>query len=338
MKVHLISYEDVDAWILGKIAKNLDEQLKLLCIESNIGKVPDYSADINHHICYWSYDGEKTKNDSIMITHIDTIQELEKVRKQMINARIGICMSLSTLNQLRDAGLPSQKLCYINPAHDGFIRPRKIVIGITSRIYDDGRKKENMLISISDRINPNEFSFKIMGSGWDKIVDEMRQKGFEIKYYPDFDYDLYNQIVPSFDYYLYFGFDEGSMGFLDALSAGVPTIVTPQGFHLDAVDGISYPIQNLDDIVASFEKIAEKKRTLVHSVARWTWENYAIKHAQVWEYILSNRSRHFQPTIKGEYPDGLNSLIREYSSHGSGDFIKKIFYSSPLSKFRRKSQ
>jgi len=61
----------------------------------------------------------------------------------------------------------------------------------------------------------------------------MRKNFFEVEYHENFDYEVYKELIPTLDYYLYVGKDEGQMGFIDALAAGIPTIVTPQGFHLD---------------------------------------------------------------------------------------------------------
>jgi MoaA/NifB/PqqE/SkfB family radical SAM enzyme len=76
------------------------------------------------------------------------------------------------------------------------------------------------------------------------------------------------------------------MGVLDALAAGIPTIVTQQGFHLDIKGGVTYPVDNLEDIIRAFNEIAEKRRQLVMSVSTWTWENYAAKHIEIWKDLL----------------------------------------------------
>jgi len=143
-----------------------------------------------------------------------------------------------------------------------------------------------------------------MGGGWEKIVGNMQKLGFKVNYCKDFDYEKYIKLVPTFDYFLYFGFDEGSMGFVDALSAGVKTIVTPQGYHLDALGGVTYPINNLDDIIRAFDQIAEEKRRLVRSVSNWTWENYTREHIKVWECLLNNQ------TPKNLLDDKSNNIIK----------------------------
>lgn len=309
MKVRIVCYEDVDAWILGKFAKKLSEELNKLGVSADIAKTPNPEADINHHIIYWDYDGNQSSVDTVMITHIDTIPKVLQLKRQLKVAEMGICMSSSTVKQLQMAGLPLDRLCYILPAHDGVIVPKKIIVGITCKVHYDGRKREKLLVQLLDHINCDEFAFRIMGEGWESIVSAMSSAGFSVEYFPEFNYEQYCSLIPSLDYYLYTGKDEGQMGFIDALAAGVPTIVTPQGYHLDAPGGIAYPFETLHDLVRIFNEIADKKRVLRNAVRTWTWADYAKKHKLIWEYLLLHRDKeHFQQNV-GKYPDGLASLI-----------------------------
>ena len=61
MKVRIVCYEDLDLWILGKFARKLKEQLTLLGVQCDIAKTPDITADINHHIIYYNYDGMRSE-------------------------------------------------------------------------------------------------------------------------------------------------------------------------------------------------------------------------------------------------------------------------------------
>lgn len=311
MKVQLVCYEDIDIWILGKFAKKLNEELRKLGIDSNIGRAPDLTADINHHIIYLGYDGRKTTTDTLMITHIDTLEKAYMLKKQMEQVEMGIFMSQDTMERMAHSGLgiPREKLCYVNPAQDGIIKPRRTVVGITSKTHPDGRKCENMLVKLCEKISPSEFMFKIMGAGWTKIAEYLRLKGFTIEYYDAFDYEKYVELMPSLDYYLYFSNDEGSMGFLDALAAGVKTIVTPQGYHLDAKNGITYSISGLEELETAFKKIADEKRKLTDSVKDWTWANYAFRHAHIWGYIL-DRSK--QNAVSEQPVEVLQKVRKEY--------------------------
>lgn len=303
MKVRIVCYEDVNGWILGKFARRLQENLILQGVDATVANAPDSSADINHHIIYCSYDGKKTTTETVMITHIDMDWKIDQVRRQLVEAEMGICMSMDMYQKLIRWGIPRHKLCYINPAHDEGLRPRKRLIGITSKVQATGCKREDMLLDLARQISTDDFKFFVMGDDWDAIVDSMRELGFEVEYHDRFDPVIYGPAVSRFDFYLYFGQDEGSMGFLDALSAGVPTIVTPQGFHLDVVDGITHSFNDLSELVKIFNDIAEQKNRLHRSVQGWTWAEYARKHVAIWDYLL--RQKNSQPV-----PISLRAQLR----------------------------
>lgn len=305
MRVRIVSYEDINAWILGKFARRLHEELLKLGVNVDIDDKIDPSADINHHIIYLGYDERQNHSsiDTLMVTHVDNLRKLDIVKRQLQVAKMGICMSKPTADELATAGIPPEKLNYINAAHDGVITPKKFNMGITSKVQPDGCKREGMLLSLCERVSPEDFRFTIMGMGWDDIIDTIRKRGFEVKYYNDFNYDEYVKLIPTLDYYLYFGQDEGSMGFIDALAAGVKTIVTPQGYHLDAPGGITHPFNEIHELVEIFNSLAAERRTLINSVATWTWKDYAIKHVEVWEHLL-----HPDKPVVSKYTDGVNSI------------------------------
>jgi len=291
MKINIICGEDLNRWIVGKFARKLNEELNKMGITSRISKDSCAEADVNHYILYDTFKNrQKSKIDTLMITHLDTPGKYFHIKKQLEIADMGVCVSSQTVENLVNTGVPREKLCYINPAHDGLIKPRPVVIGITTRVYPDGRKNEHYILDLIKHINPEDFKFKIMGDGWQNIVDAIRKSMFEVEYYENFDYEIYKKLIPTLDYYLYTGKDEGQMGFIDALAAGVPTIVTPQGFHLDAVGGITYPVDNFNDVLNALNEIALKRRKLIDSVSNWTWEEYAKKHVKIWTTLLSRQA------------------------------------------------
>jgi hypothetical protein len=136
----------------------------------------------------------------------------------------------------------------------------------------------------------------------------MRRLGLAVDYYPEFDYPTYVRLVPLFDYFLYLGHDEGSMGFLDALAAGVKTIVTRQGFHLDVPGGISHGFSGFEELSAIFKGIAAERRQRVASVAPWTWERYARQHLAIWDHLLQGRKRRPANEAGHDGDDGPSSI------------------------------
>lgn len=304
--IHLVCGNS--GWILEKFAIKMKEELTNQGYQCSVDSAIDISADINHHVIYASCNPPTVYNETFMITHIDSYNKVELLKYQLKKAKMGICMSRETMERLAMYGVPREKLCYINPAQDGVIKPKKYVLGITHRIYEDHRKNENVLIDLCRELDPDYFAFKIMGDGWEKIVGSVKSMGFQIDYYPVFDYEEYLRLMPSLDYYLYWGFDEGSMGYLDALRAGIGTIVTPQGYHLDVKDGITYACRTMLDFREVLLELQSKRKKIVESVDNWTWKNFVNKHLEVWNYLLGN-----EEAIYGNqhmYEDGIFSVLR----------------------------
>jgi hypothetical protein len=315
MRVRIVCFDE--NWILGKFGRKLHENLQKLGVESDIATFPDPASDINHYIIYSDYNVNHSNTiDTLMVTHIDRTKKKDILAKNLHEARLGICMSAETMLNMANLGIPREKLCYVNPAHDGVMFPKQKVVGITCRVQTDGRKREDFLSKLAKRISPMFFAFKIMGDGWQPQVDGLINAGFKVDYYPEFDYEEYTKLIPCLDYYLYMGQDEGQMGFIDALAAGVETIVTPQGYHLDAIGGICYAFNTFDELAAIFDQLAAKRQALIDSVATWNWLDYAKKHLEIWQYCIDNKNNVAFSYQNRDYHDGINSIL-EYSDNKS---------------------
>lgn len=306
MKVRIVCYEDVNAWILGKFALKMREYLIKNGIDADISNSPCNEADVNHHIIYEQFTKSSNNIDTLMVTHIDSLQKLKKLYNKQKEYSLAICMSRDTMSRLQQFGIDKDKLSFVNPAHDNDFLPKKIQIGYMSRRYSDGRKREYLLRNLFENINPDFFSFKIMGSGWDEIVEFGIKNKIDIEYHSTFNLEKYKLMMSQIDYYLYTGLDEGQMGFVDALASGVKTIVTPQGYHLDVKNGIDYSFNSSEELLAIFKDIYNEKLSIINSVKSWTWENYTKKHILIWKKLLNEKiDNNF---IHDEYSDGIYSI------------------------------
>ena len=121
-RVNIIFRES--GWILQKFANEMMDNLKELGIEAVISSEFDKTADINHYV---SPDGEGKvdNNTTFMITHVFKQSYLDWITKLTKQGAIGICMSKDTMEKLISSGVPRNRICYINPAQDGMIKPRK---------------------------------------------------------------------------------------------------------------------------------------------------------------------------------------------------------------------
>ena len=198
------------------------------------------------HVSYWDYDGRKSSGDTLMVTHIDTEDELRKLKHQPITAEMGICMSSTEVSRLAKLGVPREKLCYVNPGHKAIIEPRKIVVGVDKTVLEWAR--EGIHVARIGRPSVAQgLPVQDIGDGWNDIVAALRKRTVEVDHCDRFKTKVYAELISSLDYYLYAGQDKSSMGFIDAVSAGIPTIVTPQGFHLDAAAGITYAFSRMEE-------------------------------------------------------------------------------------------
>ena len=315
LKINIISPDASKGWIVYKFAKSVYDELVKMGYNATLSDAYDSKAAINHYfklnnVGYSKY-SKVDDHSSFMIAHVDTKLKLDQIKDLTDQGAIGVCMSYDTYSQLIAAGVRKDKLCYIHPAQDQQITPKKITLGFTYRIHDDNRKRDNILEDICKEIDPKVFKIAIMGRGWDKIVENVRAMGFEVEYYNEFDKQVYNELMPRIDYYCYFGFDEGSMGYLDAVAAGIGTIVTPQGYHKETECPITYPVNNLSEILDALHEIEYERKKHLRFVNEWTWENYTKKHIEIWKYMLGIEKLEVLLQNRGYYNDGIFSLLLE---------------------------
>jgi glycosyltransferase involved in cell wall biosynthesis len=309
LSVRLVIDAENRQWIIGKIASRLAENLEKYDVTADIGDGPRDDADVIHWMhylqpwrCYYPSPGffnpgwsSGRARNTALITHVDDPVKLQAIKEAMSKILdVGICMSRMMKAELVAYGIDPSHLTYIHPGHDRQVQPRRIVIGITSRMYADGRKREDVLVKVAESMRLDAFKFEIIGEGWEEVANILRNAGAEVEIAgsadePGSDHSGYARILrrlPHFDYYLYLGWDEGSMGTLDALAAGVKTIVTPQGFHLDLKSGITHAPRDAGDLIEIFQGIAAERQLRLASVQDLTWSEYARKHAAVWRALV----------------------------------------------------
>jgi hypothetical protein len=279
MKINLVNYEmTFTNAILSKFAWKMSAELDRLGIMHAITDAPDSSYDINHHIIYSAYSHVASVN-TLMVTHIDSAKKMTLLMESMKTADQGICMSQHMRDDLVAKGVLREKLSVILPAHDGDSIP--IPVAILTNVYEDGRKREGMLHELAQHIDPSRFLFRIMGHGWD--IAALEQRGLQVEYHPDFEPTKHAAILRNSKYYLYMGMDEGSMGTVDAKRAGLKTIATQQGFHIEL--GVDHPFTTQEELNAIFVGIQKS------ALEDWTWENYTKQHLALWEELLAARKK-----------------------------------------------
>jgi hypothetical protein len=308
MRCNIVLDDRCKGGILEKMAHKLDDNLNQLGAASKVTNKPNSDANLNHFMLFYLADPVLSVKNSMFITHVDFDWKFDSIKYMMKQVNLGICMSEMTCMRLGDFGIPKNSLCYIPPAHDALVSPRKIKIGITSNLYDDGRKREWMLLELSKEIWARNFQFEIYGKGWARVAAEVRSNGVEVNLYEggeDYQKDYADVIsaIPYFDYYLYLGLDEGSMGTLDALAAGVPLIITKEGFHLDMNVKIDYPFISYQELLSILRSINDSKVARIEAAKKLSWRNYALKHLACWEILCCENKRNIQTAMNCLAPE-----------------------------------
>jgi hypothetical protein len=314
--VRIICYEDVDAWILGKFARRLDEELNRGGYASSIAKVGDTSALVGHHIIYIDACEKWSPVETVMVTHLDEAWKEKWLVKMMGSFDMAICMSQETARQVEQIGVDPRKVTYVSPAHDGLIQPRRRVIGVAGKTHVDGRRDPKFIVDMMRGVDPKQIELSIMGNGWDIQVADLRSKGFVVNYRPSFDFDAYvTEFMPSLDYFVHYSWDEGSMAFLDAIAADARTLVNRQGFHLDVPNGIDEPIVSAEDVARILRRDLLERCQRVSRVESFTWFEYAFRHRVIWDF-LSLEFRKNRADAAGELMPNLRELYGSMATTG----------------------
>ena len=291
-RVALVLHRTNRGWILEKFADRLAEHLGRWGFDPTITDMVAPTADLNHFMMYMHGPERRSGPATVLVTHVDRPHKVYELNGLLRRIDAAICLSRMTVEQLVGFGLPARKLCFVVPGCDQNPEPRRTVIVIAGRLYRDLRKREDLIVKLAHSMRLHNFRFEILGLGWEWVVGELRAAGAHVNHYPpsgDYiaDYERILDRLRVADFYFYPGLDEGSMGLMDALAMGVPTISTPQGFHLDIPGGLTHAFWDFPQMLAIFEGLARERQDRVDSMARFSWEEYARRHAVIWRALLN---------------------------------------------------
>lgn len=273
-------------WILGKIALKLQEHASAEDIEISCGPTVDREADVNHFLPWWAAHGRLVRQSLLMVTHVETSSCWEaRARDLFPEATHMTTMSEETKTRIVGWGIAPAKITVAHVGVDDFWTPRSIVIGLSYRIYRDGRKNEGILLELADRMDLSAFRFIFIGTGWGRIVEGLEERGVKVSYHDTDRYDVHKGVVPQLDYWLYTGkWDEGPMGMLDALRCGVQCILPPHGYCLEAAPH-SHFYRDIEELCYIFEAIKVAWWRHRWAIDDWTWEAYGALHQDLYRRI-----------------------------------------------------
>lgn len=287
MKICLVLHPENKGWIIEKFGRRMSENLQSMGHEVFFGQdvIPD--VDITHFLSY-NFVEKSVGFKTAFVTHIDDTFKVSHL-KSLLNKKLVdklICMSPSTVEHLVKHGLPRESLTYVLPAVDSLPPKRLIKIGLSGRIYKDKRKNIQWLEFVAERMLLDNFEFYFFGNGWEPISEKLKAAKAEVQIFNESgnyidDHLMILEKLKSLDYWMYLGFDEGSMGSLDAALAGIPLIATPQGFHLDLSFNENFWVSSEMELHSILFEMSSKKPSNLES-AYWNWLRYCEDHVIIW--------------------------------------------------------
>lgn len=249
MKIFFHLAKENTGWIIEKIMTRLISSLNDNGFESTVNN--DLCEDNIHAHLYMHYlqipkkASECESAKLVFVYHVNDLFKFLKVLSLLLRGFHLLTMSTETAqriqrftlylfkNYISTVGIASD-IAELNLSSNS----QRVVCGISSHTYPDGRKNENWVLRVSKSLNPSEVRFEFIGKRWTSIAEELRKEGFDVStFYNEIPFEnSYSEIlerIKTWDIALYLGFDEGSLGILDAVLLSKDVLVSAQGFHLE---------------------------------------------------------------------------------------------------------
>lgn len=283
-------------WVIEKLAKRLIAQAEPK-IRIKLSVFPRSKFKVVHWMHYLNVSEQYLESshqiNTFLVPHLDHVDKVEKLRKLIGAGGFPIFMSCDQAERAaRQLGC-DYPFSYILPASDVTIVEAFNVV-LASNFYPDGRKNEAWLKRFISENPDLNFTLTIVGKSWGPFVEELVTSKVEVEWYgPDskigLDYRLLLKVIHQADLFVYTGFDEGSLGALDAYLLNVPLLISDQGFHkeFDKRENISL-FSNYDEFSTLLRQLIVQRGSTLMNSNKWTWGTYSDAHIQLWENLAND--------------------------------------------------
>ena len=300
MLIEIILSQENKGWVIEKIAQQLAENVELQNHEVSILEKPTGKASVTHWMHYMNVREEdyvKGAINTCMVTHVDDIWKFKKLEKVIEKKFIPIYLSEEHRDYASKKINSNKFSFFVKPGSDlaEIERPEIVSITIASHVYPDGRKNERYLSKLANEMDLNHCHFNLIGKRWSPTATELRKANAsvleyskEIGNYPS--YAEINSIIRSSDLFMYLGFDEGSMGALDAYLLGTKLLISNQGFHRE-FKGMNVDLfEDYGSFKSKFESFILQNLNFIKDYKSWRWQRYALEHLSIWELLSTKVS------------------------------------------------
>jgi hypothetical protein len=258
-------------------------------IEVELSAFPVSGFDVVHHFIYTMATSTDAAVTTAMITHVDSLQKMNKVGALIDSGVSGICMSTHTKTFL-EAQLQFStidKLFVVPPVPMIKDVRRKIRLAYVSNSYSDGRKREELLVGALRYLDSDWVRIDLMGTGLQVLADKIETAGLQVHLTDGFSSHQYQEIMETADYLLYLGLDEGAISILDACAAGVEVITTDQGFHRTLASKRTHFIDSDEGLNSFLKQKIDERKSQSETARLDEWPGYAERHIRIWKQLDS---------------------------------------------------
>ena len=186
---------------------------------------PDWSADLNYFIPWIGMINQEIKGPcAAYYTHTNPGQE------ELIQVLGKTCKGIAVMSQEDIKKFPTGKIRRaIPPGVDGF-QPRKRNILVVGAEQPNGRKRSWILLDLAWKFDLSNFHFIIVGTGWEFVVEKLKNLGVAITYYESVVDPTLKTLYASADAFLVTAYTEGGpITVIEALASGTQVISPAYG-------------------------------------------------------------------------------------------------------------
>ena len=252
-------------WILETLAKNIADRLPYVSYDV----IPRQTAKIQYYMTYGCRQERVSPFEMALFTHREEIPSAARQFNEAATAvDLAIAMSRKTGQILTELGINNTRV--ISPGVDlNLFRP-KLKIGVVGRTYHTGRKGEALIDAVIDM---PDIEWHFTGDGWPEAAIHVPENELPA-FYRSMDYVL----VPATN-------EGGPMCVLEALASGVEVIGPDVGRVAD-FPHIAFEKGDPESLRKVLNGLLEKRRARATAVAGNTWDQWAEKHAEIFESTL----------------------------------------------------
>ncbi len=285
-------------WVMEKMARMIVDYWPT-CDKPSFFHVPRSGFELTHWMHFMNVPLEYLKYSTgihtVQVTHVDSPEKLNYLEQLIKLGAVPVFMSKQHSTQVSKQIEGKFNSHVILPGSDVTLISNRKKILISSNYYPDGRKNENFLVNLAKEIRMDGYHFTFIGKSWEEVAKFLVDAGAQVELLSpqDLDHPSYETqlgILKGADCYLYLGFDEGSLGALDAYLSGTPMLISKQGFHMEfkpRTDVVLF--EDFAEFKKAFIRITQRNQISSSELLKWSWYSFSSRYEQLWNFLIDER-------------------------------------------------